>query len=126
MERLMSTPLLTLRQVNEKLRNALLRFRPDLHQCSTILPGEFSSLRAELVRARKCLREVENTIPDPENASALAAEACKYHTNLRKLKQILPDLQMRLLTERSRLGKAQIHLAAAAAWARASKKTLQK
>ena len=44
--------------------------------------------------------------------------------DLEKLKDFLPDLRGRLLAEKSRLESAQTHVAAAAAWARASKKTL--
>jgi len=127
----MSSPLPTLRQVNEKVRNALLRFQPELQRCSSILPGELLSLRAALLRARACLHEVDaNSFPDSfaarENATALAEEVRQYRANLEKLQHILPDLHLRLLAERVRLRKAQRHIAAAAAWAGANKKTLPK
>jgi hypothetical protein len=126
MEWLMPSRLLTLRQVNEKLRNALQRFRPELHQCSSILPGELSSVRGELLRVRECHREGNGSSPDPETAAALAREMREYRTNLERLEHILPDVQMRLLAERTRLRNAQVHIDAADAWAGANKETLQK
>lgn len=119
----MSSPLLTLQQVNEKIRKALQRFRPELQHCAAILPGELSTLRAELLRARKSL---ENAIAEPGNEKALSQEVREYRVNLEKLKHVLPDLQMRLMAERTRLQNAQVHISAAAAWAGASKRTLRK
>jgi len=40
------------------------------------------------------------------------------------LKRFLPDVQARLLAEKSRLEAARIHVTAAAAWGRASRHTL--
>jgi hypothetical protein len=51
-------------------------------------------------------------------------EALEYRSNLEKLKHFLPELHGSLLAERARLETAQTHVAAAAAWAQASKKTL--
>jgi len=127
----MSSPLLTLREVNEKVRHALQRYRPELQHCSVIAPGEFSSLLAELLRARNCLCELKAT-PGPlpgqahEIRDALAEEMREYRSNLEKLRQILPSLQLRLLAERNRMQQAQSHVVAATAWAGASKKTLRK
>lgn len=126
----MSSPLLTLRQVNGKFRNAFLRFQPELQHCSAIAPDEFSGLRAELSRARNCLRELEGVPVPPgqlqEVRDALADEMCQYRSNLEKLKHILPSVQLRLLVERSRLQQAQSHVVAATAWAGANKKSLRK
>jgi hypothetical protein len=127
----MSSPLLTLREVNENVRAALLRFRPELQHCSAIAPGEFSSLLGELLRARECISAFDQadhsiSLEIPGEQGAFAQEAREYRANLEELKRILPGLQARLLAERSRLQKAQMHAAAAAAWAGASKKTLQK
>jgi hypothetical protein len=125
----MSSPLLTLREVNENVRAALLRFRPELQQCSAISASEFTNLRAELLRASECLLHLDTNRShfraEPEEA-ALSQEIHEYRANLEKLKHLLPDLQMRLLAERARLGRAQVHLAAADAWAGVSEKTLQK
>jgi len=111
----------TLQQVNESLRSALVRLRPEQKHLSTIRPQDFSDLLSQLLRAAECLRRL------PENSEATAAlerEAVEYRGNLEKLKQFLPDLHGGLLLEKVRLEKARTHVAAAAAWARASKKTL--
>lgn len=111
----------TLRQVNDNLRSALIRLRPERKHCSTIRPQDFSDLLSQLLRAAECLR---NLSAHPEAAAALEKEALEYRRNLETLKHFLPDLHGHLLAERSRLETARTHVAAAAAWARASKKTL--
>ena len=63
--------------------------------------------------------------PAPSDAgAALEKESLEYRSNLEKLKQFLPDLHGRLLAEKARLENAQLHVGAAAAWVRASKKIL--
>ncbi len=111
----------TLRQVNDNLRSALLRLHPERKHCSTIRPQDFSDLLSQLLRAAECLRHPP---AHSEAAVALEKESLEYRSNLEKLKHFLPDLHGRLLAEKSRLETAQTHVAAAAAWARASKKTL--
>jgi hypothetical protein len=110
----------TLRQVNDNLRSALIRLRPEQKHCSTIMPQDFSDLLSQLLRAAECLRRP----PAQSQAVALDKESLEYRSNLEKLKDFLPDLHGRLLAEKSRLETAQTHVAAAAAWARANKKTL--
>ena len=111
----------TLRQVNDNLRSALIRLRPERKLCSSIRPQDFSDLLSQLLRAAECLR-CQRT---PSEASeALEEESLEYRSNLEKLKDFLPDLHGRLLAEKSRLETAQTHVAAVAAWVRASKKTL--
>jgi hypothetical protein len=111
----------TLRQVNDNLRSALIRLRPEQKHCSTIRPQDFSDLLSQLLRAAECLRRPRG---QSQASVALDEESLEYRSNLEKLKDFLPDLQGRLLAEKSRLETAQTHVAAAAAWARASKKTL--
>jgi predicted amidohydrolase len=53
----------------------------------------------------------------------LKNESLEYRSNLEQLKQLLPDFQVRLLAEKSRLEVAKSHVAAAAAWAGASTTT---
>jgi hypothetical protein len=114
-------PLETLRQVNEYLRSALVRLRPERKHCSAIRPQDFSDILSQLLRAAECLR----CLPADSNvAAALEKESLEYRGNLGKLKHFLPDLYGRLLAERARLETARTHVAAATAWARASKKTL--
>jgi hypothetical protein len=116
----------TLRQVNENLRSALVRLRPERKHCSSIKPQDFSDLLGQLLRAADCLRR------RPKHPEAIVAEATvalekeslEYRANLEKLKHFLPDLHIRLLAEKSRLETARNHVAAKAAWARASKQTL--
>jgi len=128
-----SDALTTLRQVNGNLRFALQRFRPEKTRCSAIAPGELSGLLAALLRGGECLRNLTPhsagiSLPDrpahDEEAAALDQEIHEYRNNLEKLRSFLPDLHARLLAERSRLEDARTHLAAVAAWARASRKTL--
>jgi hypothetical protein len=124
----MSTPtpmppdaLETLRQVNENLRSALLRLRPERKHCSSIKPKDFSDILSQLLRAAECLR----CLPPPSEAAVtLEKESLEYRNNLEKLKHFLPDLQVRLLAEKARLETARTHVAAAGAWAQARKKTL--
>ncbi|MBZ5657307.1 MAG: hypothetical protein LAO56_18730 [Acidobacteriia bacterium] len=110
----------TLRQVNDNLRTALNRLHPEQKDCSAIRPQDFSDLLSHLLRGAECLR-----VPPPSDAAAaLEREALEYRRNLEKLKDFLPDLHGRLLAEKARLESAQLHVTAAAAWARASKKIL--
>ena len=114
-------PLETLRQVNDNLRSALIRLHPEQKHCSTVRPQDFSDILSQLLRAAECLRRLP---AQPEAAVALEKESLKYRNNLEKLQHFLPDLHNRLLAEKSRIETARTHVAAAAAWARASKKTL--
>ncbi|MGD0212150.1 MAG: hypothetical protein ABSB87_02885 [Terriglobales bacterium] len=107
----------SLRLVNDNLRSALLRLRPERKHCSRIKPQDFSDILSQLLRAAECLR----LAADSEDAVALEKEALEYRRNLEKLKHFLPDVQARLLAEKSRLETARTHVAAAAAWAKASK-----
>jgi hypothetical protein len=111
----------TLRQVNEYLRSILMRLRPERKHCSTVRPHDLSDILSQLLRAAECLRQPP---AHPETAAALEKESLEYRGNLEKLKHFLPDLQVRLLAEKSRLETARTHVATAAAWARANKKTL--
>jgi hypothetical protein len=128
MEWLMAAPLATLRQINQNVRSALVRFQPETQRCSAIAPRELSDLLAELIRARQCLETGKRPMAAEtlDYRNEFAAQVREYRINLEKLKHILPDFQSRLLTEKARLQKAQLHAAAAAAWAGASEKTLLK
>jgi hypothetical protein len=113
--------LATLRLVNDNLRSALIRLRPEQKHCSAIRPQDFADMLGELVRAADCLRNLPANL---KAGSELEKEISEYRGNLEKLKQLLPDLHGRLLAERARLQSVRAHVAAAAAWAGASKKTL--
>jgi len=109
-----------LRQVNDNLRSALFRLSPEQKDCSTIRPHDFSDILTQLLRGAECLRRLP---PSADAGGALEKESLEYRSNLEQLKHFLPDLHGRLLAEKTRLENAQLHVAAAAAWARASKKT---
>jgi hypothetical protein len=53
----------------------------------------------------------------------LKNESSEYRNSLEQLKQLLPDFQVRLMAEKSRLEEAKSHVAAAAGWAGASTST---
>ena len=111
----------TLREVNDSLRSALIRLRPEQKDCPAIRPQDFSDILSQLLRAGECLGHLPL---NSEAAAALEQESLEYRRNLEKLKQFLPDLHERLVAEKLRLENAQLHLAAAVAWTRASRKTL--
>ncbi len=114
-----------LRQINETLRSALVRLRPERKHCSSLKPQDFSGLLSQLLQAAECQRRPEHfEAIMPEAAAALKKELLEYRNNLEKLKHFLPDLQVRLLAEKSRLESARTHLAAKAAWAKANQQTL--
>jgi hypothetical protein len=116
-----SDALETLRRVNDNLRSALTRLRPERKHCSTVKPQDFSDILSQLLRAAECLRCLPAHSEAPVESEK---EALEYRSNLEKLKHFLPELHGSLLAERARLETAQTHVAAAAAWAQASKKTL--
>jgi hypothetical protein len=114
----------TLRRVNENLRSALLRFRPERKHCSIIKSQDFSDIRVQLTRAAQCLPR--GTAPRNAAATieaALEKEALEYRNNLEKLKRFLPDVHLRLLAEKTRIATARTHIKSAAAWNRAAQKT---
>jgi hypothetical protein len=110
----------TLRQVNEYLRTALIRFRPERRHCSTIKPRDFSDVRGQLRQAAECLRR----LPRSEAGSEIEKESLEYRANLGNLHRLLPDVHARLLAEKSRLETARTHVTAATAWGRANRNSL--
>ena len=117
----MRTPdddLATLRTVNKNLKSALVRFRPERQHCSAIKPQELSDLCSAILQAADCVRGIS-----PQAVLELKNESLEYHSNLAQLKQLLPDFEVRLLAEKSRLEVAKSHVASAAAWAGASTRT---
>jgi len=118
--------LATLRQVNQKLRTALLRLHPERKSCSSIQPGDLSDLEAQIARAAECLQR--QPAHDHSEARATKAdldrETLAYCRNLEDLRQFLPSLHVRLVAEKARLEAAKTQVAAAEAWAHARRKTL--
>ena len=111
----------TLRQINEDLRTALLRLLPEHRHCSTLKPQDFSHVLSHLLRARECL--CASTVLS-QASSELEKEKLRYRGHLETLNTLLPDVQLRLLAERSRIETAQGQLTATSAWLQASRKTL--
>ncbi len=113
--------LATFRLVNENLRLVLVRLRPEQTQCSSIRARDFSNILAQLQRGAECLRRPPSA--SPEDAD-FEAQALAFRAQLEQLKRILPDLQIRLLAEKTRLEAARHRLASTANWAEARKNTL--
>ncbi len=120
-----------LRRVNDNLRSALVRLRPERRHCLTLRPQDFSELLCQVLAAAECLQNIRShsapgTAVDADllEKDLLEKEALEYRGHLEKLKHFLPDLHIRLLAERARLETARAHAASASAWARVSKKTL--
>jgi len=116
-----SDALETLREVNSRLRSALVRLQPEQSHCSAITPQDFSDLRTQIRRAAECLQLLA---PDSVAIEAVGREAAAYRSHLESLQHFLPDLYGRLLAEKSRLEVSRNRVAATKAWARASEKTL--
>jgi hypothetical protein len=131
-----SDALETLREVNDHLRSALIRLCPEqspeqsLEQSSEQLPElkggsirsqDLAGIRSEILRVAACVHRPQ---PHSESAAAFEKESLEYRTNLEKLRHLLPLVHGRLLAGKSRLEAARNHLAAAAAWARASQESL--
>ena len=112
--------LATLRAINKYLRSALVRLRPERQHCSAIKPQDLSDLSSKIRRATDCTRRISF---DPLAPAELKDESLEYRRNLEQLKHLLPDLQVRLLAEKSRVELAKKHVAAAAAWVGASTRT---
>lgn len=88
--------------------------------CAVASPQQMSDLLSELMRAGQRLR----TMPagDPE----LQHEVWCYRKEVEHLQSVLPSIQSTLSAERDRLQQRRERVNAAAAWAQASRETLQK
>jgi hypothetical protein len=110
-----------LRIANRNLRAGLARLLPEPNGSSPLHPEDLSGLLAELLRAADCLRGIPpGSIPDVQ----LEKDVSEYRNIVEQLAQMLPRVHGRLLTEKARLEIAQAHVAATAAWAQASSRTL--
>lgn len=56
----------------------------------------------------------------------ISGQVALYRSQLTRLQQLLPSIQIRLLTERARLEKERVHLTSAGAWAEINRETLLK
>lgn len=118
----MSTPALDiLRDANRNLRLGLVRLQPDSNIADPLVPSNFSSLLAQLMRVAECLRDISS---EGLRNIELAKELSEYRANLQELAQVLPIVHGRLLTEKTRLEIVRSHVHAAASWTQLSQKTL--
>jgi hypothetical protein len=110
-----------LRQAHRALQAGLARLQPQLTNPASLKPDDFAGLLASLLSAAGVVR----TIPAASmSAVEMKKEISQYRTTIEKLAQVLPSIHGRLLAEKARLEIVQTHMAATAAWAQASKKTL--
>jgi hypothetical protein len=117
-------PTVTMRSLgvaNQYLRARLDRLRGGPDRPATISPTEFTDLLQELRSAAEHLRGLPPAIA---GSADTAADIAEYRKNLEQLERILPWVQGRLLIEKARLQTLQSHMAAARAWAEASRTTL--
>ena len=54
----------------------------------------------------------------------IANELSAYRQQLTRIRELLPEIQIRLLSERASLEKKRLQLASASAWAESNRKTL--
>jgi hypothetical protein len=108
-----------LRLSNGKLRTLVLRLREPDH--ATLITAELlTEPLEELGRTAEWVRSAPQSSTDTD----LAREISECRHNLTELSQVLPSLRGRLLAEKSRLEAVRKHVAAATAWAHASKRSL--
>ena len=106
----------TIRRVLDDLRDPA---SADLPHVAT--PEQMSTLLSELMRAGQRLRIV------PANCNGtLKQEISQYRDEVERLRSFLPAIQASLLAERARLERERERLNGAAAWAEASRQTLEK
>ena len=105
---------------SEKVRSLFARMLRSSSTLVTIDSQVLAGLLESMARANQWLGRRE--LGD-EDERALEKELAEYRQNLQRLRQVLPSIQGRLLTEKARLEHARAHLDSAAAWLQASKKT---
>lgn len=110
----------SLRSANRSILALLAGLEPPAGSPAALQPHELSRLLETMAQAGSRLRTLQAGIYDSE----VEEEAAEYRANVEHLGRILPHLHGWLLAEKARLEKAHGHLAAAAAWAEASRKTL--
>jgi hypothetical protein len=111
----------SLRIANGSLRAGLARLQPEASAPGLLNPEDLSGLLEAVSRAAKCRRSLApDVVPDAE----MQQELREYRSNIEELAKVLPTAHGCLLAEKARLQNVQSHLAAAKAWAQASKDTL--
>jgi len=116
MERL-AVPVQELEKSNGKLQLLLETLGP-AEASPAINTQHVADVFAEVMRVGEWLRD---GLADSATGR-MAEELARYHQHLEQLRQFLPRIHGHLLTERARLEAERIHLEAAAAWARSTRK----
>lgn len=96
-----------LRQVNQRLESLLARILAE--PLSGVTTQEMEGLLSDLLRAAEWTR-IGHQPADAE------AEIIQYRRHLLQLRDLLPQVQAQLLTERARLELERRHLQAASSW----------
>lgn len=112
-----------LRQASVRIRGILSELAPREPKAAWHIatPRQISDLLAELRKAAKCLK----TLPAHGDAG-VNIEACAYRQQVEHLYRVLPGIHSALVEERARLRQRRKRVDAAAAWAEASRETIQK
>jgi len=115
-----STAIEDIHCASEKVRSLVARIPPFTSVPAAIDAEVLGGVLESMALASKRLHELPRDLHDAD----LEMEIMGYKRNLESLGQVLPRTQGTLLTEKARLEHARVHLEGAAAWVRASKKTL--
>ena len=119
MERL-ENPVAVLHEVNARLASLLVRLKPGQVDDGTfIAEGLLRSLLTDLDLAATLVRDIASRAPD----RVAQQEVTQYREHLLGIREALPGIQLRLLSEHSRLTAQRTHLQGATAWAEISRKT---
>lgn len=110
-----------LRAVNADLRAGLAQLQPEAIALTLLTPEHLSKLLKAVILGAECRCSLTtNKVPDSE----VEREFREYCSNMVEIAKALPIAQGYLLAVKARLQNAQSHVAAANAWAQASKDTL--
>ncbi len=90
-------------------------------QCKIATPQQLSELLAALMRAGQCLHAATGC-----SDIDLQKETQSYRKEVERLQTVLPSLQAALVAERERLQEQRNRVSTTAAWAQASRETIQR
>jgi hypothetical protein len=106
----------TLRAINHKLAGLLLNLSSV--GCDPVTPDQVAELLSQVLQVGEWLPTAT-----PEEHHCLENELAEYRSNLERLRNLLPLLELRLQTERARLESQRAHLQAAMEWTTVSRET---
>src|SRR5581483_8048424 len=90
-------------------------------QCKIATPQQLSELLAALMRAGQCLHAATGC-----SDIDLQKETQSYRKEVERLQTVLPSIQAALVAERERLQEQRNRVSTTAAWAQASRETIQR